>query len=195
MASFTFIVSCFFMMTSVLALNPRQVTNTITAAPSPTANTVCTNNLNYYINGGNRYYCPGVVDGINGTDISEAYCCVGAIYETGIPSTHWWYNYSTALPSTVITPTTCLQPIPLTAADYDAQASAASPTPTWSASIVLGSDSSSYSYPTATATATSNSTGFTYTGPSFTGAGSKSTTVSMTGFAMVAGAIMASALF
>jgi len=186
MAFFNIFVSALLMTTSALALNPRQMTNTITAAPSPTANTVCENNLHYVINQGRRYFCPGVVDGINGTDISDAYCCVGAIYTTGIASTHWWYNYSTALPSTVIIPTSCVLPIPLTASDYDVQATAAIPTPTWSPSIVLGSDRVSVT-PMATATAAVGAKiASNYTVTPFTGGSSKANGVPVAGLAAVA---------
>jgi len=192
MAFFNILVSALLMTTSALALNPRQITNTITAAPSPTSNAVCENNLHYIINKGRRYFCPGVVDGINGTDISDAYCCVGAIYTTGIASTHWWYNYSTALPSTVIIPTSCVLPIPLTASDYDDQATAAAPTPTWSPSIVLGSDGVSVTpmatvMPTAYVKLASN-----YTVTPFTGGSSKTNGVSFAG--LVAAAMLASSM-
>lgn len=174
MAFFNIVVSAL-LMTSVLALNPRQTTGTISAAPSPTANTVCENNFHYIINHGRRYFCPGVVDGINGTDISDACCCVGAIYTTGVASTHWWYNYSTALPSTVMVPTSCVLPIPLTASDYDAQATAAIPTPTWSPSIVLGYDHA-FATPTATATAVMKVSS-DYTVTPFTGGSSQTSGV------------------
>lgn len=49
-------------------------------------------------------------------------CCIGGVFAVGLPTTKWFYNYTMAsIPSTVITPTTCVKAVPMTAADFDAQ--------------------------------------------------------------------------
>ncbi|PNS19181.1 hypothetical protein CAC42_1917 [Sphaceloma murrayae] len=113
--------------TSASALT-TYIPSAITPAPAYTQ-TICPDNLHNYVASPikRRFFCPGVVSGLKGQDISSAYCCINALFLPEIPLTSWYYNHTgVAIPSTVIQPS-CVQPIPLTASDYDAQVSAAAP--------------------------------------------------------------------
>lgn len=166
----TLIVSLFTLSlftTSALALAPRQYVSSITSAPIP-APSACMNKSHQFVatkdNGSvDRYYCPGVVVGTEGSDVSNAYCCIGSVFTTGLASTHWFYNYTMAsIPSTVYTPTICVQPIALTAESYNDLASSAVAAITTSASIptAAAAGGSTITPVTETATATRTSTLF-----------------------------------
>lgn len=60
--------------------------------------------------------CPGqvVTDDLS---MPEPYCCVGGVYAVApFALTSWFYNHTgVAIPSVVYTPTTCVEPVPMTA--------------------------------------------------------------------------------
>ncbi|TKX20881.1 hypothetical protein C1H76_6918 [Elsinoe australis] len=171
-------------ITSQAALT-TSIPSAITPAPAFTQ-TICADNLHNYVakdhSSKKKFFCPGVVSGLNGNDISSAYCCINAIFVPEIPLTSWYYNHTdTYIPSTIITPS-CVQPIPLTASNYDAQVSAAAPAMT-GPQIPMGTpgneveidvDTGAVAFVTKVGSAASaTKTATTYTGARYEGAAGK----------------------
>lgn len=84
----------------------------ITSAPS-LATAFSVSNIN---ENNNNAGCAGLVV-TDDLSMPEPYCCVGGVYAVApFPLTKWFYNHTgVRIPSTVITPTTCVRPVPMTA--------------------------------------------------------------------------------
>ncbi|KAF4550361.1 Hypothetical protein D9617_17g046290 [Elsinoe fawcettii] len=170
--------------TTPAAVLTAAIPSAITPAPALTQ-TICADNLHNYVarphgSEKHRYFCPGVVSGLNGNDISSAYCCINALFVPEIPLTKWDYAHTgVIIPSSVIQPS-CVQPVPLTASNYDYLVSAYAPamagpqmpmgTPGSEVEIdvdigaVAFVTSNSAAKPTATNTATYSGPAYVYTG-------------------------------
>ncbi|KAG8625066.1 hypothetical protein KVT40_006817 [Elsinoe batatas] len=173
--------------TTPAAVLTTAIPSAMTPAPAFTQ-TICADNLHNFVarpqgTEKRRFFCPGVVSGLNGNDISTAYCCINAIFLPEVPMTKWDYAHvGIAIPSSVIQPS-CVQPIPLTASNYDALVSAAAPAMT-GPQIPMGTPGSEVEIDvdvgvvafvtSASAPATATKTpSYTHTGPSYQGAARK----------------------